>query len=175
MLRLAVATSAETYERMQTPLADRGIEAKVIETAERSIRVTGDDENGAGQFGDSFDVGFVFPPRLAEGGVADALLELVNVVNRHLDEHREYDYRGLRSAVETFEEFGGGVLGLQFGGAAGDGDISVAEELVDLLLEVREQERAAGNYERADQLRDDVERLGIEVQDTDEGYEYRFE
>ncbi|PSP59225.1 cysteine--tRNA ligase, partial [Halobacteriales archaeon QH_7_66_37] len=39
-----------------------------------------------------------------------ALLELVNVVNRHLDEHAEYDYRGLRSAVETFEEFGGGVL-----------------------------------------------------------------
>ena len=104
-----------------------------------------------------------------------ALLELVNAVNRHLDDYEEYDYRALREAVETFEEFGGGVLGLQFGGAAGDGDISVAEELVDLLLEVREQERAAGNYERADQLRDDVERLGIEVQDTDEGYEYRFE
>jgi len=104
-----------------------------------------------------------------------ALLELVNAVNRHLDDYEEYDYRALREAVETFEEFGGGVLGLQFGGAAGDGDISVAEELVDLLLEVREQERAAGNYERADQLRDDVERLGIEVQDTDKGYEYRFE
>ena len=104
-----------------------------------------------------------------------ALLELVNAVNRHLDDYEEYDYRALREAVETFEEFGGGVLGLQFGGAAGDGDVSVAEELVDLLLEVREQERAAGNYERADQLRDDVERLGIEVQDTDKGYEYRFE
>ena len=65
MLRLAVATNAETYERMREPLADRGIEADAIETAERSIHVTGDDENGAGQFGDSFDVGFVFPPRLA--------------------------------------------------------------------------------------------------------------
>lgn len=82
MLRLAVATSAETYERMQTPLADRGIEAEVIETAERSIHVTGDDENGAGQFGDSFDVGFVFPPRLAEGGVADALLDVPWVNDR---------------------------------------------------------------------------------------------
>ncbi|PSQ46705.1 cysteine--tRNA ligase [Halobacteriales archaeon SW_7_65_23] len=104
-----------------------------------------------------------------------ALLELVNVVNRHLDEHREYDYRGLRSAVETFEEFGGGVLGLQFGDAADDGDVSVADEMVELVLDLREQEREAGNYERADELRDDLEALGVEVQDTDDGYEYRFE
>ena len=104
-----------------------------------------------------------------------ALLELVNVVNRHLDEHAEYDYRGLRSAVETFEEFGGGVLGLQFGDAADDGDVSVAKEMVELVLDLREQERAAGNYERADELRDDLEALGVEVQDTDDGYEYRFE
>ncbi|PSP86722.1 alpha-L-glutamate ligase [Halobacteriales archaeon QS_4_66_20] len=82
MLRLAVATNAETYERMQTPLADRGIEAEVIETAERSIHVTDGDANGAGQFGDSFDVGFVFPPRLAEGGVADALLDVPWVNDR---------------------------------------------------------------------------------------------
>jgi ribosomal protein S6--L-glutamate ligase len=73
MLRLAVATDAETYERMQSPLADRGIEAEAIGTAERSVRVTGS-TSGAGQYGGAFDVGFVFPPRLAEGGVADALL-----------------------------------------------------------------------------------------------------
>jgi len=51
----------------------------------------------------------------------------------------------------------------------------VAGELVELLLAVREEERAAGNYDRADDLRDDLEALGVEVQDTDEGPEYRFE
>ncbi|PSP42582.1 hypothetical protein BRC66_00950, partial [Halobacteriales archaeon QH_2_66_30] len=86
-----------------------------------------------------------------------ALLELVNVVNRHLDEHAEYDYRGLRSAVETFEEFGGGVLGLQLGGVADDGAVSIADELVELVLDLREQEREAGNYERADDLRDSAD------------------
>jgi cysteinyl-tRNA synthetase len=40
---------------------------------------------------------------------------------------------------------------------------------------VREAERDAGNYERADQLRDDLEALGVEVQDTDDGATYRFE
>jgi len=66
MLRLAVATNAETYERMREPLDERGIEATFVETAERTYAL--DEELGA------FDVGFVFPSRLMEGGVADALL-----------------------------------------------------------------------------------------------------
>jgi len=103
-----------------------------------------------------------------------ALLELVTAVNSHVDRAEKYDYRGLREAIETLEEFGRGVLGLGFGEGSG-GEVTLAEELVELVLEVREQERAAGNYERADALRADLQALGIEVQDTDDGVEYRFE
>ncbi|PSP27988.1 cysteine--tRNA ligase [Halobacteriales archaeon QH_2_65_14] len=102
------------------------------------------------------------------------LLELVSAVHAHVDGHEEFDYRGLRQAVETFEEFGGGVLGLGFGTGGADGEVTVARELVDLVLGVREQEREAGNYDRADALRDDLEALGVEVQDTGDGVEYRF-
>ncbi len=77
MFRLAVATNAETYDRMQDPLADRGIEVGSIRTAERSIAVT-----DPGAFAGEFDAGFVFPPRLAEGGVADALLSVPWVNDR---------------------------------------------------------------------------------------------
>jgi ribosomal protein S6--L-glutamate ligase len=70
MLRLAVATSAETYERMQEPLADRDITVEYVQTTERTFAL---DESLAA---DAFDVGFVFPPRIAEGGVADALLSV---------------------------------------------------------------------------------------------------
>jgi len=66
MLRLAVATNAETCERMQDPLAERGIDAAHVPTAERTVPLDAD-------LGD-FDAGFVFPPRLAEGGVASELL-----------------------------------------------------------------------------------------------------
>ena len=107
-------------------------------------------------------------------GALAALRALVIAVNSHLDDHETYDYRALRRAIETFEAFGSGILGLQFGTET-DGEATVAGDLVDLLLEVREQERAAGNYDRADDLRDDLEVLGIEVQDTDDGVEYRFE
>ncbi len=72
MLRLAVATNAETYERMQRPLEKRGINPTHIETAQRSIPLAAGPE--AYTDGLAFDVGFVFPSRLAEGGVADGLL-----------------------------------------------------------------------------------------------------
>jgi cysteinyl-tRNA synthetase len=103
-----------------------------------------------------------------------ALSELVSAVNRHVDEHDEYDYVGLRRSIETFEDFGTGVLGLSFGDGDADGDVRLAQELADLVLEVREAEREAGNYDRADDLRDELEALGVTIEDTDDGPVARF-
>ncbi len=107
-------------------------------------------------------------------GALASLRELTAAVNAHLDDNTEYDYVGLREAVETYEEFGGGVLGLTLG-SEGEGTVELADELVELVLRVREEERDSGNYERADQLRADLEALGVEVQDTDDGPEFRLE
>lgn len=74
MLRLAVATAAETYERMQQPLAERGIDATHVPTAQRTTPLNDTPP--------AFDVGFVFPPRLAEGGVASARLDVPWVNDR---------------------------------------------------------------------------------------------
>jgi ribosomal protein S6--L-glutamate ligase len=78
MLRLAVATNAETYERMQAPLVDRGIEVGHLSTAERIVPI-GDEGVYTTE---GFDVGFVFPSRIAEGGVADCLLGIPWVNDR---------------------------------------------------------------------------------------------
>ncbi|EMA15677.1 MULTISPECIES: cysteine--tRNA ligase [Haloarcula] len=102
-----------------------------------------------------------------------ALLDLTAAVNSHLDAHEQRDYQGLRRAIEAFEELGGGILGLAFGDDD-SGDVSLAGDVVDLVLNIREQEREAGNYERADELRDELEALGVEVQDTDDGPTYRL-
>ncbi|WP_276260247.1 ATP-grasp domain-containing protein [Haloglomus litoreum] len=71
MLRLGVATDAETLARVRDPLAERGIETVHLSTAERAVDLT-----APGEAYPDVDVGFVFPPRLAEGGVADALLDV---------------------------------------------------------------------------------------------------
>ena len=67
MLRLAVATDAETLERIRDPLAERGIEAAHLPTRGRAQPLNESP-------GEPVDVGFVYQPRLMEGGVADALL-----------------------------------------------------------------------------------------------------
>ena len=103
-----------------------------------------------------------------------ALLELANALNTHLDEHDRYDYRALRETIEAFEALGGDVLGFAFGGEEGTGEAGLAEEVVQLVLDVREAERDRGNYDRADDLRAELEALGIEIQDTDDGPQARF-
>ncbi|MFA1611086.1 cysteine--tRNA ligase [Halobellus rubicundus] len=105
-----------------------------------------------------------------------ALLELATAVNRHVDEREAYDFWALREATEAFEDLGGDVFGLSLGESGdGEGTVTLAEELVELVLDVREAEREAGNYERADELRDELTALGVEVQDSDDGPTYRFE
>jgi ribosomal protein S6--L-glutamate ligase len=68
---------------MQSPLRERGIDPRHIETAERSIPLS---ERASAyrpaEMTDSFDVGFVFPSRLAEGGVASGLLDIPWVNDR---------------------------------------------------------------------------------------------
>ena len=76
MLRLAVATQKETFERMRDPLAARGVEAVPVQSTERALSLTGD----AGL--PTVDVGFVYPKRAMEGGVVDALLDVPWVNDR---------------------------------------------------------------------------------------------
>ncbi|SFL22407.1 ribosomal protein S6--L-glutamate ligase [Halogranum rubrum] len=71
MLRLAVTTRAETFERMRDPLAERGVDVVHVQAKERTLALT--------DHGDSWpdtDVGFVYPSRLMEGGAVDAFLDV---------------------------------------------------------------------------------------------------
>jgi ribosomal protein S6--L-glutamate ligase len=77
MLRLAVATRAETFERLEASLADRGIEVRHLRTKERTVALSEPPWSP-----EEFDVGLVFPPRLMEGGVADALVSIPWVNDR---------------------------------------------------------------------------------------------
>jgi cysteinyl-tRNA synthetase len=102
------------------------------------------------------------------------LLEIATAINRHVETRVRYDYRALRDAIDAFEQYGEGVFGLQFSTAT-EGEAKIAEDLVELVLDLREEERETGTYERADELRDRLEALGVEVEDGAEGPTYRFE
>lgn len=87
------------------------------------------------------------------------------------DTHR-YDYEGLRRAIETIEEFARGVFGLPLG-ANTTGTVDLADELIEVVLAMREEARDAGDYDRADRLRDELAALGIDIEDTASGPRYR--
>jgi ribosomal protein S6--L-glutamate ligase len=72
MLRLAVTTRSETFERIRDPLARRGVEVGHLSVEGRSVPL--DTRR------DRFDAGFVFPSRIAEGTALSALhgLDWVN-------------------------------------------------------------------------------------------------
>ncbi len=72
MIDLAVANRAETFERMAGPLSERGIRARHVPVSGRTIDLGAETPLSPS----AVDVGFVYPGRLMEGGVADALLSV---------------------------------------------------------------------------------------------------
>lgn len=75
MLRLAVTTRGKTFERIRDPLAERGIAVDHLGAHERTIPLTDAPATG-------YDVGFVYPARLMEGGALDALHDIPWVNDR---------------------------------------------------------------------------------------------
>lgn len=75
MLRLAVATQQETFERIRDPLADRGIAVVAVQASERTLSL-------ADPALPSVDAGLVFPSRLMEGGAVAAALDVPWVNDR---------------------------------------------------------------------------------------------
>ncbi|WP_129116936.1 cysteine--tRNA ligase [Halegenticoccus tardaugens] len=166
----ALAEARERWERLERAYetaveACDGVDAR---TKVEDATLRGAVEETRGEFARAMNDDFNVREAMA------ALLELATAANRHLDGRDEFDYRGLRRTIETFDELGGGVFGLTFADGASAGDVRLAGELVELVLDVRERERAAGNYERADELRDALAALGVEVEDGDDGPTYRL-
>jgi cysteinyl-tRNA synthetase len=163
-----IAEAVERWERL-TRAHERAVEA--VDGPDARTKVTDESLRGAverarEEFRAAMNDDFNTREALA------VLLDIAGECNSHLDAHAEYDYRGLRRAVETIEELGGGVLGFTF--AEDDGETRLAAELVELVLDVREAARERGDYERADELRDRLEELGVAVEDTDDGPEFRL-
>ena len=64
------------------------------------------------------------------------------------------------------------VLGLFEKRSTGDSDI--AEKLMSFIAELRQDQRKAKNWELADQIRDKLKDLGVDLQDTPEGATWKF-
>ena len=105
-----------------------------------------------------------------------SLHELAREVNKFIDQDGfvlTIDVKkALEKVKETFEELGIEVLGILKTTEETDNDL--VPDLVELLLETRSDLRDQGNYEMADQIRDELSNLGVAVKDTPQGAEWKI-
>lgn len=89
-----------------------------------------------------------------------ALMEYVNKVNSVLDEEDSPEVHEAEAAlVELF-----GVLGVDF-----TEDKETESELVEAMLDLREEAREREDYETSDYIRDRLEEIGFDIEDVDRG------
>ena len=103
-----------------------------------------------------------------------ALLEVATAVNGHVGTEPPHDYAGLRAAIDLFDDIGGAVFGLDFGDHD-TADVRLAHEVIDIVVELREEARDAGEYDRADAIRDELAAVGVTVEDAENGPTYHIE
>lgn len=97
-----------------------------------------------------------------------ALFDLARETNRRIEE-KNINEESLKSVLDTFLELGD-VLGLFFKKEME----GLSEELLEILMDVREQARAAKMWDISDAVRDRLKEVGIVLEDTSQGTKWKF-
>jgi len=97
---------------------------------------------------------------------AAALFELARDINRLLAERTDLGANVLREASETFRRLGSifGILEKERTRAPAVEE-TVADELIDLLMEVRDEARRRSDWKLADRIRDKLGSVGVTIED----------
>jgi len=94
-------------------------------------------------------------------------------INRFLDEQKQVNAEILEQVYDSFSELGK-ALGLfqqektkEIGG-------KIADDLVQLLFDLREELRKKGEYGLSDEIRARMKQLGLVIEDTAEGPKWKL-
>lgn len=97
-----------------------------------------------------------------------ALFELVRETNRRI-EAKTINKKSLEKVLQTFLELGG-VLGLFF-----EREVEkLSEALLEILIDAREQARTSKMWAISDSIRDNLQEIGIVLEDTPKGTRWKF-
>ena len=99
-----------------------------------------------------------------------SLFDLAREINRAVEADKDAG-----PAQETLRELGG-ILGLTFQDRrSGDQNHLAAKPFIDLLVSTRQELRKAQQYALADQIRDELAKQGVMVEDTPQGSQWQFQ
>jgi cysteinyl-tRNA synthetase len=120
-----------------------------------------------GKFVKAMDDDFNTPRALA------ALFDLSKEINKFLDESGKVSRKLLKTVYDIFSELGK-ALGLFQKEKTKDVGEKIADDLVKLLFDLREELRKKGEYGLSDEIRARMKKLGLVIEDTAEGPKWKL-
>jgi len=120
-----------------------------------------------GEFVKAMDEDFNTPQALA------ALFEMSKEINRFLDEQKQVSLELLEKVYDCFSELGK-ALGLFQKEKTKQIGEKIADDLVQLLFDLREELRKKGDYSFSDEIRAKMKKLGLVIEDTAEGPKWKL-
>jgi cysteinyl-tRNA synthetase len=120
-----------------------------------------------GEFVKSMDEDFNTPQALA------ALFEMSKGINRFLDENKVVSAEVLETVTGRFSELGK-ALGLFLQEKPKDVGEKIANDLVQLLFDLREELRKKKEYDLSDEIRARMKDVGLVIEDTAEGPKWKL-
>ena len=124
-------------------------------------------EKSKNTFVNAMDEDFNTPRALA------ALFEMSKEINRFLDEQKKVNSKILEDAYDHFSELGT-ALGLFQYQKTKDVGKKIVDDLVQLLLDLRDELRKKKDYGLSDEIRDRMKQLGLVIEDTAEGHKWKL-
>ncbi len=105
------------------------------------------------------------------------LFEAVKWINNIADQKATISADDLKALKEVLTTFFYDILGLtiEAESASGNGDSTAVNALMDLVLEFRASAKENKNYAMADQIRDRLKALNIQVKDSKDGAKWEYE
>jgi len=100
-----------------------------------------------------------------------ALFDLANEINKFVDSHETINANLLEKVVNAFRELGGIFNILQK--EERKVDLGIVGDLVDLLIELRQEFRETKDWQKADKIRSRLKDLGIILEDTANGTRWK--
>jgi len=119
------------------------------------------------EFVEAMDEDFNTPRALA------ALFDLSREINRFLGEQKQVSTELLKGVYDRFLELGR-VLGIFQKERAKEVSEKLVNDLLNLLVELRENLRRKGDFELSDEIRAKLRKLGVVVEDTSEGSKWKL-
>lgn len=97
------------------------------------------------------------------------LFDLSREVNQHLASAEKFAAGGLQQVEGLFRELAGGILGMPFQTGAANGDGSIEQGLMNLIIALRQEIRSQKLWPLSDKIREGLAGLGIALEDGKEG------